>query len=221
MGLWMKRGAAVVAATLLLFIGFESFAVLRARARTPAILAAHAHPVTTLEQLGRRRLAILLRVEDPGFFRHRGVDYSTPGQGATTLTQALVKRLYFDGGFRPGFAKIEQGLIARFVFDPATSKRRQLELFLDLASFGTQHGRPVIGFAEAARTFYGRRVAALDERQFISLVAMLIAPNALDPVRHKAENDARVARIEALVAGRCRPRGVMDVRYPDCANSGR
>ncbi|CAN5464447.1 hypothetical protein BH10PSE14_BH10PSE14_43120 [soil metagenome] len=218
MGLWLKRGAVAVAALLLLFIGFETFAVLRAKARTPGILAAHAHPVTTLDQLGRRRLAILLRVEDPGFFRHRGVDYATAGQGATTLTQGLVKRLYFDGGFRPGFAKIEQSLIARFVFDPATPKRRQLEMFLDLASFGTQQGQPVIGFADAARTFYGRPLAALDERQLISLVAMLMAPNALDPVRHKAENDQRVRRIDALIAGRCRPRGVMDVRYPDCAN---
>ncbi len=132
-------------------------------------------------------------------------------------TQALVKRLYFDGGFKPGFAKIEQSLIARFVLDPAVSKRDQLEMFLNRASFGSIQRRPITGFANAARTFYGRPIGALDDRQYLGLVAMLMAPNALDPVRHPGENAQRVDRIVALLAGRCRPRDLRDVRYPDCA----
>ena len=217
MGRVAKRSVMIVGAVLLLFIAWEGFVVMRAKARTPAILAANAHPVTTVDQIGARRLAMLLKVEDPGFFHHHGVDFSTPGQGATTLTQGLVKRLYFPDGFHPGFAKIEQSLIARFVLDPATTKRQQLDMVLSLANFGTQQGRQVTGYADAARTFYGKPLAALDDRQFISLVAMLMAPNAFDPVRHGPENADRVARIEALLAGRCRPRGVGDVRYPGCA----
>jgi membrane peptidoglycan carboxypeptidase len=220
MGRWTTRIGAGIGVILLLLIAYEAFAVARARWRTPDILARNAHPVVTADQLGARRVGILLRVDDPGFYHHHGVDFSTPGQGRTTLTQALVKRLYFDGGFKPGFAKIEQSLIARFVFDPATSKRRQLDMYLNLASFGTRQGRQVTGFADAARVFYGRPLAALDERQFISLVAMLIAPNALDPVRHPRENAERVGRIERLIAGRCRPRDVADIRYPDCAVGG-
>jgi membrane carboxypeptidase/penicillin-binding protein PbpC len=217
---WLKRIGAVVGGVLLLFVAYEAFAIVRAKSRTPAILAANAHPVTTADQLGARRMAMMLRVEDPGFFHHHGVDYATPGQGWTTLTQGLVKRLYFPGGFRPGFAKIEQSLIARFVFDPATTKHQQLDMYLSLASFGTQQGRAVTGFADAARTFYGKPLSALDDRQFLSLVAMPIAPNALDPVRHGPENAERVQRIVALLAGHCRPRGVGDVRYPDCAGGG-
>lgn len=213
----IKRAAMALGVILLLFVGWETFAVLRARSRTPAILAANALPVTTVDQIGARRVAMLLKVEDPGFFRHHGVDFSTPGQGATTMTQSLVKRLYFPNGFTPGFAKIEQSLIARFVFDPAASKRQQLDMFLGLASFGSQHGRDVIGFADAARTFYGKDLTALDDHQFLALVAMLMAPNALDPVRHAGDNAERVRRIVALIEGRCRPRGVTDVRYPDCA----
>ena len=214
---WAKRGGMAIAAIILLLLAWEAFVVARAKWRTPAILAATAHPVTTVDQIGARRVAMLLKVEDPGFFRHHGVDFSTPGQGVTTLTQGLVKRLYFPGGFHPGFAKIEQSLIARFVLDPATTKRQQLDMALSLANFGSQQGRQVTGFADAARTFYGKPLAALDDRQFLSLVAMLIAPNALDPVRHGPENAERVQRIVALLAGRCRPRGVTDVRYPDCA----
>ncbi|MDB5709919.1 MAG: glycosyl transferase family 51 [Sphingomonas bacterium] len=216
---WAKRGAMAAAAIILLLLAWEAFTVIRARSRTQAILAANAHPATTIDQIGARRVAMLLKVEDPGFFHHHGVDFSTPGQGATTMTQSLVKRLYFPGGFSPGFAKIEQSLIARFVFDPATTKRQQLDMFLNLASFGNEQGRQVTGFADAARTFFGKPLAALDDRQFISLVAMLIAPNALDPVRHAGDNAERARRIMALLAGRCRPRGVTDVRYPDCATA--
>ena len=216
----MRRGikwlAIVIGVLLALLVIFEVFAVVRAKMRTPGIIAAHAERRVKLADVGKRRLAMLLRVEDPGFFRHRGVDFSSPGQGATTMTQGLVKRLYFDGQFKPGFAKIEQSLIARFVLDPAVAKRDQLEIFLNVASFGRIRGQPVIGFDAAAQTFYGRPLNRLTDREFLSLVAMLIGPNALDPIQHPAENAARVARIEKMLSGRCKPEGLGDVNYAAC-----
>ncbi|MBY0520141.1 MAG: transglycosylase domain-containing protein [Sphingomonas sp.] len=212
----LRLGLLSMAVILGAFVAFEGFAIWRANGRTPAIISANRDRPITLAQVGERRLKMLLTVEDPGFFHHRGVDFSTPGQGRTTLTQALVKRLYFDGGFKPGFAKIEQGLIARFVFDPAVAKRDQLEIALNIASFGTIRGQPVIGFGTAARVFFEKSVTTLTDREFVMLVAMLKAPNALDPLRHPAENAARVARIEALLAGKCKPRDLDDTDYPDC-----
>jgi len=159
---------------------------------------------------------MLLRVEDPGFFRHRGIDFSTPGQGMTTITQSLVKRFYFDD-FQPGFAKLEQSLIARFVLDPAMPKEAQLTAFLNHTPFGTVRGRRVTGFAEAARAFYRRELAALGDREFLSLVAMVMAPARLDPLRHPAANAERVGRIERLLAGQCAPQGLRDVGYQGCA----
>ncbi|QNA84804.1 transglycosylase domain-containing protein [Sphingomonas sp. So64.6b] len=190
--IWITAGA--IGSLLILLIGFEAYAVIRARARTPMIIAQNKVRPITLAQVGKRHLAMLLRVEGTGFFHHRGVGNVTPGQGRTTMTQALVKRLYFDGGIQTGFAKVEQSLIARYVFDPAVPKRDQLEMFLNLASFGTIRGRPVIGFENAALTFHGKPIGSLDDRQFLSLIAML----------------------EALVAGRCKPRDLTDVSYEDC-----
>lgn len=218
----MKRGirAKIAAAGVLAvlgFFGYEAFAVARANARTPSILGKVAHRPIALQSLPERRLAMLLAVEDPGFFRHRGVDFSSPGQGATTLTQALVKRLYFES-FKPGFAKIEQSLIARFVLDPALSKRDQLEVFLNHASFGNHLGRQITGFDDGARTYLGKELASLDDREFLVLVAMLMGPNALDPLGHPAANAERVGRIEAMLAGKCRPADVRDVTYKNCAN---
>lgn len=158
---------------------------------------------------------MLLAVEDPGFWRHGGVDYETPGQGRTTLTQGLVKFLYFDR-FRPGFAKIEQSLIAWAVLDRAMNKRDQLSLYVNHAYLGNDRGRPVRGFEDAARTWIGKPYAALNDREFLSLVAMPIGPNRLDPIRHPQANAARVRRIEAMLAGRCRPAGLADVTYEEC-----
>jgi len=134
----------------------------------------------------------------------------------TTLTQAMVKRLYFDDGFKPGLAKIEQSLIARFAFDPAVPKRDQLEIALNIASFGTISGKPVIGFGTSAQVFFNKPVTALTDHEFLMLVAMLKGPNALDPIRHPAENADRVARIEALLAGKCKSRDLGDIDYLNC-----
>jgi membrane peptidoglycan carboxypeptidase len=200
----------------LLVLAYESFAVLRARANTEEALARVSAREVPLASVPERRIAMLLAVEDPGFFRHRGIDFGTPGQGMTTMTQSLAKFLYFDR-FTPGIAKLELMLVARFALDPAASKQEQLEIFLNHARFGRFRGREVRGFADAARTFHGRPLSALSDREYLSLVAMLIAPNALDPVRHAEANAERVRRIEALLAGRCRPQGLRDVYYEGCA----
>lgn len=198
---------------LITFIAYEGFALVRAHARTPDVLALP-RPLK-LDQVSPDRQAALLTVEDPNFYGHAGFDPATPGQGRTNLSQALVKRLYFER-FRPGFRKIEQTLIARYVVTPAISKRDQLELLYNYAYLGRREGREVIGFPAAARIYFGRDFAALDERQYLALVAMLIAPDRLDPLRHPRENAARVRRIQALLEARCRPMGVDDVWYEGC-----
>jgi membrane carboxypeptidase/penicillin-binding protein len=205
----------LLAITLLAIVAFESFAIWRAKQRTPAVLAEAAKGALKPSDIPKRRMGMLLRVEDPGFYRHHGVDFSTSGAGMTTITQSLVKRFYFDH-FRKGFPKIEQSLIARFVLDPAMSKDDQLKAYLNFTYFGRNGGRPVIGYAEAARAYYGREIGKLTDHEFLSLVAMTIAPNQLDPARHKAANDERVRRIEALLAGKCQPKGMRDVTYETC-----
>ena len=208
--------AALVAAASLALVAFEGFALWRAKQRTPEVLAEAAKGDLELSSIPKARLAMLLKVEDPGFYDHRGVDFSTPGAGATSITQSLVKRFYFDR-FKPGFAKLEQSLIARFVLDPAMSKPAQLKAYLNHSYLGHFRGRAVIGFADAARTYYGRGLDQLTDREFLSLVAMAMAPNRLDPVRHPGENAERMRRIEALIAGKCKPAGHRDVTYEACA----
>lgn len=210
----LLAGAAAIGLVLAIATAYHALDVRRA-SRDTADLVAAAHrefgTELSMASLSPVREAVLLRVEDPAFRRHRGVDLATPGAGMTTLTQGLVKQLYFPDGFRPGFAKIRQTLIAQYAFDARVSKDEQLELVLNAAYLGHHEGRPVHGFASAARTYYGKEFSDLGDDEFLGLVAMLIAPNALKP--GTPAHRERVERIQRYLRGEYRPRGVMDVEY--------
>ena len=67
--------------------GYYAVVVFEARRDTPAIVAAAlgSNQMTLeLEDLTSLQLEILLQVQDPAFFKHRGVDLQTPGAGWTT-----------------------------------------------------------------------------------------------------------------------------------------
>lgn len=186
-------------------------------ARTPGIVreaeASIAEPLDPSD-LPRGRIEDLLAVEDPAFRTHHGIDVSTPGAGWTTIPQGLAKDLYFDA-FRPGpIAKLEQSLVA-VVLDARVPKERLLRLFLGTAYLGETPAGPVNGFAPAARAWLGEDVRDLDRREFLSLVAMVLGPNEYRVGSEKGAE--RVARIERLLAGECRPGGWRDVTYEECA----
>ena len=214
---FLRWVGAVVMALLFALALYEGYALWRASERTPDVLAKAAQGELDLTDIPERRLAMLVRIEDPGFYHHRGIDFSTPGAGMTSITQSLVKRFYFDD-FQPGFAKLEQSLVARFVLDPAMSKQAQLKAYLNHSHFGWRGGKPVRGFAAAARAYHGRELSRLSDPEFLSLVAMLISPKEYDPLRQPAANAERVRRIEAMLDGRCAPQGLRDVTLSACAD---
>lgn len=161
-----------------------------------------------LSDLSPRQIEILLKVEDPRFFEHGGVDLSTPGAGITTITQALVKHLYFEK-FTPGIAKLKQTAIAEFALDPLMAKNDQLRLFINTAYLGPKSN----GFSQASETFFGKPFADLTEDEYISLVAMLVAPATFDVKRYPERNRERVERIKQVVRGEYIPRGLFDIFY--------
>lgn len=136
-------------------VGYYANEVRVARRDTPALVQEawqrHGRHLT-LSALSLHKRSILLAVEDPAFFRHHGVDLDTPGAGMTTITQGLVKLLYFPGGFKQGIAKIRQTLIAQYALDALVPKDEQLALLLNMAYMGSREGKPVHGFAHAARS---------------------------------------------------------------------
>jgi len=164
------------------------------------------------------RMQWLVTVQDPDFYRHRGVNFGTPGAGYTTITQGLVKDLFFNYSFKPGFLrwrKFQQTTIA-LAFNARVPKEEQLRLFVNLAYMGTRNGHSVIGFSQAAKDYFGKEFQALTDEEYLALVALLVAPERYSPVTHQAESEQRVARLRRVLAGTCKPTSQSDVEYSSC-----
>ena len=195
-------------------LGYYTFEVVWARAETPRIVA-EAFATRPLElspdALSAAQLQALLAVADPHFFTHSGWDFG--GGTMTTITQSLVKGLYFEQ-FKPGIRKIRQSLIARFALDPQLPKKEQLRLFINTIWLGSVDGRPIEGFAEGARAFYGQEFAALTCDEYLSFL-MFDRPAELNVHVNPQGNAQRVRQIKRLLAGACRRPGLLGTA-PNC-----
>ena len=187
--------------------------VITARTNTPdlieSILASDSIDMTQ-EDLSLEQKDILIKIEDPGFYSHNGVDFATPGAGWTTITQGLAKKLYFEN-FEQGLMKIKQTLCAWLALDPLADKDTQLTLYINLMYFGNG----VQGLHDAAQYYYGKAVSDLTRDEYISLIACLISPEELNAVDHPAENAQRSARIRKVLSGEYTPQGLFDITYED------
>jgi len=175
------------------------------------------HPPVDVRTVPAAALEAILRVEDPTFFRHPGVDPFTPGQGLTTITQALARTVFIDE--RPGFyqtvwnhaRKIDLGRdVMALALERHIAKPRQLGLFLSSVYMGGH----VVGLPAAARAYCGKEVRQLTREDGIVLAAVMLAPNRYRP--GTPAHAQRVRRIERLLAGACKPRGLLDLTYEDC-----
>ncbi|HPQ96674.1 MAG: transglycosylase domain-containing protein [Thiothrix sp.] len=166
------------------------------------------------DNLGPDHLTQLLRVQDPAFFTHSGVDFTTPGAGATTISQSASKRLAFTQ-FRPGIGKIRQTGYA-LGLEQHLSKAQILALWLDSVEMGRGPDGWMTGFYVASKAVYGRLPAALSEIEFLKLTAVLIAPATFDLQGSDPALDERVRRIRDLLTGQCAPASHADVWLEGC-----
>ena len=213
-----KTKKIILSSILLLIVIFPVIDILVARQKTPELVSSalqNKHCVLKIEEINKRYVEILLIVEDPHFYIHKGVDLTTPGAGLTTISQGLVKIFYFEN-FTPGIKKIRQTWIARFVFDPLVSKKQQLQLFINYAYLGNTNGKPIMGFEQASLVYYKKRFADLCIDEFLSLVAMLLNPNQYNIITNHEKNQERVRRIKKLISMKCHPIDLMDSELNCC-----
>lgn len=199
----MKIVLKIALTALVALFVYEAFAVLAARSKTPEIFSAALKGGDVkihLSDLSKERINALLSVQDPRFYEHSGFDFNTPGAGVTTITQAMAKYLYFEN-FTPGFKKIEQTLIAWLAITPLVSKNNQLTVFINTAYMGHVHGEEIRGFAEASIAYYGKQFEELSETEYLSIVAMLIAPKKFSIKNQSERNSERVILIKKLLKG--------------------
>jgi membrane carboxypeptidase/penicillin-binding protein PbpC len=154
-----------------------------------------------------------------------------------TITSSLARSLYlqrYDLGGVAGLGQVVFRSVDKYaapvdlapeamalVVNSKVSKDKQLRLFVQNVYMGTQNGRPVYGFADAARTYFGKRTRDLTRRYVIALVGMMVDPDAFHPIQHPDALADRISRIERLLRRQCKARGAFDVYYADCASTPR
>jgi monofunctional biosynthetic peptidoglycan transglycosylase len=199
--------------------GYTAYGYFDARHDAPQLsiradqLIAQGH---SAEGLGPGRIDQLLLVEDPGFWQHSGVDFSTNGQGVTTLTQGLGKSVGF-AKFKPGIRKLRLMGYAMGL-ESKLSKSQIIALALDEVEMGRGPTGWMKGFYSASNIIFARSPDQLTEPEFLKLVAVLIAPRNFDLKNGNVALKTRVGRIQRLVQGGCEPSGVADVWLEGCAS---
>src|ERR1041385_4602355 len=81
----------MVSAVLLYYATIAAVAYIQAPRRIASILNTQWMPLR-LEDVPDEYIRDLLAVEDPNFFAHHGIDFSSPGAGKTTITLSKVKQ---------------------------------------------------------------------------------------------------------------------------------
>jgi monofunctional biosynthetic peptidoglycan transglycosylase len=142
----------------------------------------------------------VVAAEDARFYQHHGFDWheiqiaaeddmdSGRKRGASTITQQLVKNLFFG----TGRSVLRKG--AEFTLVPVAElvlgKQRILELYLNVAEWGPG----IYGAEAAARTYYSTSARGIGREQGSRLAAILPAP-----LRRKPE---RMTRYSGLILQR-------------------
>jgi monofunctional biosynthetic peptidoglycan transglycosylase len=127
----------------------------------------------------------VIAAEDSRFYQHHGFDWDevkhviedNEARGASTLTQQLIKNLYFTT-HRSRVRKAFEALLV----PPAEillGKQRILELYLNVVEWGPG----VYGAEAAARWHYGVSAARVGREQAARLAAILPSPRRRRPER--------------------------------------
>ncbi|MDH5493245.1 MAG: PBP1A family penicillin-binding protein, partial [Myxococcales bacterium] len=147
--------------------------------------------VIPMAQIPRNLIVCVLAAEDADFYRHEGLDYpgiaravardllsGRPAQGASTITQQVVKLLLLTPE-RTISRKIRELILARRI-EQELSKDEILHLYLNHINFG--HGR--YGAEEAARYYFDKPASALSLAEASLIAGIPQSPANLSPRRH-------------------------------------
>ena len=190
-------------------LGNGTIASVRDLATGKAVELAHLDPariatVYGAQQVDRRivRLADLppllvsglQAVEDRTFKHNIGIDFGgilraafanlragRTVQGASTLTQQLVRNLYLSRQ-QTFTRKINEALMS-LLLELHYSKDRILEAYVNEVFLGQQGGQAVHGFAAASEFYYGRPLRDLRPQEIAMLVGLVKGPSYYDPRR--------------------------------------
>jgi monofunctional biosynthetic peptidoglycan transglycosylase len=146
----------------------------------------------------------VISAEDGTFYRHHGIDWDETekvaqesqdkgklGRGASTITQQLVKNLFFTTHRNPVRKAFEYTLAP--MADSILGKRRILELYLNVVEWGPSG---IYGIEEGAKYHYHVSASRLDREESARLAAILPSPRRWHPARMDDYSAIILARME-------------------------
>ncbi|MFM8847683.1 MAG: transglycosylase domain-containing protein [Actinomycetota bacterium] len=151
-----------------------------------------------LASVPRPVIDAILAVEDREFYNHHGVNVrglfratlsnfeGGARQGASTITQQVVKMEYLAGLERDGRYKILQ-IVDALRLEKQKTKDQILERYLNTVFFGNN----TYGIQAAAEVYFGKRVGDLTLEDGAFLAGLIQAPSTYDPIRHPQQSQRR------------------------------
>jgi penicillin-binding protein 1A len=151
-----------------------------------------------------------IAIEDANFYEHNGVDYGAivraalanaesgeVEQGASTITQQLVRNLYIEDPQDTIERKIKEAKMA-MEYEDEHSKSEILNQYLNTATYGTTDGRSAVGVEAASEVFFDKSVKDLGLKEAALLSGLPQAPSEYNPFTNP--NAALQRRNEVLDA---------------------
>ena len=157
----------------------------------------------TLDQVPANVIKAVLAVEDTEFYEHDGVNVRSlvratlsnfsagaNRQGASTITQQVVKNEFLAGLPRDGRYKLLQVHYA-LMLEKTLTKDAILERYLNTIFFGNN----AYGLSAAAETYFGESVDQLTLEQGAFLAGLIRSPSGYDPIRKPERARVRLEQV--------------------------
>lgn len=141
------------------------------------------HGWVAYERISVHLKRAVIAAEDQKFLDHDGFDWEEMEKafdknrqrqrvvrGASTISQQLAKNLFLTGQ-RTYWRKAEEAIITVMI-ERTLEKRRILEIYLNVIEWGNG----IYGAEAAARNYFGKGAAELDEEESAQLAAMIPNP---------------------------------------------
>jgi penicillin-binding protein 1A len=146
------------------------------------------------EQLPEVLREATVAIEDKGFYQHGALDYSAiaraawkdilaggkPVEGASTITQQLVRNLYIADPEDTIERKLIEAKLAEELFE-AHSREWILVNYLNTAPYGTVEGQTAVGAEAAAQTYFAKKAEDLSLTEAAMIAGLPQAPSEYNP----------------------------------------
>ncbi len=164
--------------------------------------------LVSYSELPQDLIDAFVAIEDARFWTHQGIDIKGIfragvlglmkgefDQGASTITQQLIKNNVFDGGAESNFGdrlvrKLQEQFLA-LQLEKKLSKEIILEYYLNTINLGSN----TLGVQAASQRYFGKDVSELNLSESATIAAITQSPYSLNPITRPEKNAERRAKV--------------------------